>query len=176
MFDAFAVRPCAAEIVVACAGVSLQRQLHQWCGGFADPECELAFADTPLAIRHGLRNAAIALVDATERPARALSVFRRIVARLGGYRVGVYSETIHPRLELSVRTEGAQLLFGPLAAQQWQDFFERMLRFGRERQSGGASGQRFARRPLGAHDTMLREQPTVRWSTVGVRRPKTGVK
>jgi hypothetical protein len=83
---------------------------------------------SPPEIRTLLRYAGTALVDATEDPARARDAFVRAAARLGANAVAMYTETIHDSLELFVRLRGSLFLLGPLYDEQWEEYFQRLLR------------------------------------------------
>jgi len=73
-----------------------------------------------------LQRADIAIVDATEDPARAMEAFVRATVASESISVAVYSETMHSGLELFVRSRGSLLLWGPMRDEPWQDLFDAM--------------------------------------------------
>ena len=75
-----------------------------------------------------LRRAAMVVIDATERPARAQEAFLHAVRRLGAEAVVMYTERMHDGLELFVRLRGSLFILGPLLAEQWEEYFEHVLR------------------------------------------------
>ena len=164
-----------SNIVVFYPGDSLTEQVAAWIEGHPDCSLETSLARSLPGIRKALRNADVALLDATADPSRAWEAFSQAVARLGACSVAVYTETMHAWLELAVRIRGVLLLLGPLSSGQWEGFFERMLQSSRRLRTAGFVAQRPPRaaRP---EDSGLREQPARTQLPAGFRRPKTGVK
>jgi hypothetical protein len=157
--------------VVFYPGSHLRKQIDSWRARHAGSRLVCSFARSAPGIRKALRGAGVALVDATEDPARALSAFSQAAARLGAYSVAVYTETMHARLELPVRMRGSWLLLGPLAERQWDGFWEVMWR------SALPAAERAAKRPVRVADMEFSEVPTAgRLKSAGLRRPRTGVK
>jgi len=163
-------------IVMLCPGESLADQVSAWAE--RHPECRLdsSHPRSPPEVRRALRDASVALLDATDDPAGAADAFTQAVRQLGAYGVTVYTETMHEWLELFVRTGGSLLLFGPLSHRQWEDFFRRALRpFGRIPPSRLVVGQPGGQ-SAGALGAEFLEQVYGNRKPAGVRRPKTGVK
>ena len=66
------------------------------------------------------------VVDATDDPTVAIEAFREVAASLRAERVVVYTERMHPGLELVVRERGSLLLLGPLEDRAWRALFGKM--------------------------------------------------
>jgi hypothetical protein len=164
-----------SEIVVFYPSGSLEEQVGAWAE--RHPECGVAssFVRSLTGIRQTLRNADLALLDATVDAARTMPAFAQAVAKLGAGRVAMYTETMHAWLELAVRIRGVLLLFGPLSGQQWDDFFGKMLPADRRLYSAGFVMPRPDGLASSRGETGPREHPGKR-SPAGFRRPKTGVR
>jgi hypothetical protein len=118
----------ALAITVFYGGNSLMHQVSNWVGKHPTYDFELSFAESLPELRTVMRRASVAVVDATEDPARAMAVFREVTAELGADRVAVYTERMHEGLELFVRARGVLLLLGPMSDAPWEELFEGMLR------------------------------------------------
>jgi len=161
------------DVVVFYAGRSLAAQLAQWNDDHPMWEVHTSAAKTTPGVRKVLRNASLALLDATENPDQAAKTFGVAVGRLGGYSVAVYTEMMRRWLELFVRAHGAVLLFGPLEHAQWEDFFEQM-RCCRSKLPWWKLTGRFAcKRPV-RHDGEIQEEITSRFLSASIGRSKTG--
>jgi hypothetical protein len=168
-----------SDIVVFYPGDSLKEQVGAWVDRHPECSLEVSFARSLPGIRVALRNAAVALLDATEDPAQATDAFSQAVARLGAHSVAVYTETMHEWLELFVRIRGALLLFGPLDNTQWEELFERMLRSGRGLRESGTMRRRpgeAGKISLRPEEIRLLEKLREQRLPAGVCRPRTGVK
>jgi hypothetical protein len=89
-----------------------------------------SFARSPSGMRRMLLRADLVLIDATERVKQAKAAFSRALTFCDLDAVAVYTEVMHPGLELFVRTCGALLLLGPLGRTHWHGLFEQ--KFGLE--------------------------------------------
>jgi hypothetical protein len=163
-------------MVVFYPGASLTEQMAAWQKRHPDRNVDFSFAAAHAGIRKSLRGAALAMLDATADPSRITEAFEHAAAKLGAYNVAVYSETMHERLELSVRVRGALLLLGPMTSAQWDGLFERMLRFSERHGCDGHVRPGPPQVPLRPADAALRDPPTGKRTSAGFRRPKTGVK
>ena len=168
-------KPVDSEIVVFYPGGSLEEQVAAWAE--RHPECGVSssLAKSLAGIRKTLRNADLALLDATVDAAQTMPAFAQVVAKLGAGRVAVYTEIMHKWLELAVRIRGVLLLLGPLSGQQWEDFFAKMLPANRRLYSAGFVMPRAESRASTGSETGSREHSGKRLPA-GFRRPKTGVK
>jgi hypothetical protein len=165
------------EIVVFYPGDSLRQQIAGWKRRHPEYTVEVSLAKSLPRIRSMLRRAGAVLFDATADPARATDAFSQAVARLGPSGVAVYTETMHPWLELFVRTRGALLLLGPMSEAHWDGLFEGMLCSRGTAQIAALVTQRPERKPARAGKGGQRATRTAsQWSFAGFRRPKTGVK
>jgi len=161
------------EVVVFYAGASLAGQLAQWCDGDPSRRIQMSVARSTAGIRKALRNASLALLDATEDADQAAKTFSVAVARLGGYSVAVYTEVMQPWLELFVRGQGAVLLFGPLEHAQWEDFFQQMHRCHHKLPWWKLTGRATCKR-LVRDDEELQEEMTSRFLSASTGRTKRG--
>lgn len=66
----------------------------------------------------------LAIIDATEFPAKAVEDLARLVEAFGDERATAYTEIMHRGLETSVRRLGVSLLLGPMSALEWNGYFE----------------------------------------------------
>ena len=73
-------------------------------------------------VEEALDGTDIAVIDATERPAEATAVLEESVALIGPDRSTIYSQRMHPGLEVFTRSRGAQLFLGPLTTHEWTAF------------------------------------------------------
>jgi len=122
-----------AEIALFYACDSLARQIANWVR--KRPGCTVRCSVARLLpeIRAVLERADVALIDATEDHAQAADTFSHAASQLGPCATAMYTERMHDGLELLVRSQGAQLLLGPLADAEWEGFFDRTMRAGRGR-------------------------------------------
>ena len=134
-------------------GDALARQVAGWAGNHPAYEFALAFTESLEQVRDALRQATLAVVDATGDPARAVAAFGVAMIELPSRAVAVYTETAHRGLELFVRARGVPLLQGPMSDAQWRGQIEAMRRsIGREPRFGflvdpgarAGAGQRMA--------------------------------
>lgn len=160
-------------VVVFYAGPSLAQQLAQWNDSAARWQIQTSAARTTAGVRKALRNASLALLDASADPDQAAKTFGVAVARLGGYSVAVYTEVMRRWLELYVRAHGAVLLFGPLERAQWADFFEQMRRCRRKLPWWKLTGRTLCKRPV-RDDGDIQEEMTSRFLSASTGRLKTG--
>jgi len=161
------------EVVVFYAGKSLARQLSRWQSGESDWRIHRSTARTRPGVRKALRNASLALLDATEDAPQAARTFSVAVTRLGGYGVAVYTERLQRWLELFVRAQGAVLLFGPLEDSQWEEFFEQMRRCRRKLPWWKLTGRAAAKRPVRDEED-IEEEMTNRFLSASASRTNTG--
>jgi hypothetical protein len=115
------------DVLLLYPGDSLKDQISSWSLRHPERRAVATFAQSPPEVRTLLRRAGAAMVDATYKPAQASSAFLQAVDRLGPDAVTMYSETMHEGLELFARTRGSLFFFGPLAEEQWDDLFDRLL-------------------------------------------------
>jgi hypothetical protein len=111
------------DIVMFYPSTSLVRQMAAWARKHAEGRVMPAFARSVHEIRSSIEATDLVLVDATQDHAQAIDAFSQVLGHLGSGRTVVYTERMHEGLELFVRTQGAQLLFGPLSEGQWEGFF-----------------------------------------------------
>jgi hypothetical protein len=119
-------------IVVFYPSSSLMHQVTSWVSDWPDSELKISFARSVPKILAALRRADVAVVDATEDPTRAMETFVRATVEPEPVSVAVYTEIMHPGLELFVRSRGAMLLLGPLHGEPWQNLFKAMTASRRE--------------------------------------------
>lgn len=120
--------PATADVLLFYPGGSLNDQIGLWSSRHPERQVETSFERSLPKIRKLLRKTGAAMVDATEDPGQATDALLQAVARLGAKTVAMYTETMHDGLELFVRVRGSLFLLGPLFDEQWQGFFERLLR------------------------------------------------
>lgn len=120
--------PATADVLLFYPGESLGDQLGLWTARHPDRQVETSFERSLPEIRKLLRNAGIALIDATENPSQATDAFLQAVTQLGANVVTMYTEKMHDDLEMFVRMHGSLFILGPLFEQQWDDLIKRLLR------------------------------------------------
>lgn len=174
--------PCNKPgVAVFYPGASLKNQLTAWFEHSSRASLESSSARSSSGIRRALRDAELVLLDATDKPERAIAAFQLSAARLGGYSVAVYTEVRHDWLELFVRRHGALLLLGPLDGQQWEEVFEYMSSVAAPRIRRAAAAGRIDRDFARSTEIGLREncfshldhrrpRPAQLWSTQTPRR------
>lgn len=139
-------------VAVFFPGNRLMHQASNWAVKWPQYELEFFFAQSLPEIQAALQGKALSIVDATEKPDRALAAFRRVVDELGASCSAVYTEKMHAGLELSVRGRGALLLLGPLSDALWEQWFDKIAeRSDRVPRPTDATGQ-FARRGTGGRE------------------------
>jgi hypothetical protein len=121
---------------------SLMHQVSDWAVKYPTCNLTLSFAQSLNEIRSVLRRTWVAIADATEDPARAMTAFAQAIAALQVECVAVYTETMHEGLELFVRVRGAPLLLGPLSDLTWQQQLEKMLQAAERIHAGGSPARR----------------------------------
>ena len=77
----------------------------------------------PAVVNDALSNAGYSLIDATERPARAMDLLEYVLPRVGRERLAVYTERVYEGLEIFVRVRGVLLLLGPMTPTEWSGLF-----------------------------------------------------
>jgi len=165
-----------SDIVLLYPGESLKRQVAGWADTHPEYSLEVSFATFPAEIQEVLRNAAVALLDATEDPRQAAVAFSQAVAQLGGYSVAIYTEKMYEWLELFVRIRGALLLLGPIGRHQWEEFFKGILREASRRRAAQQRSGALAGEPASSGKAALRGHSSGNGTSAGRRRRKTGVK
>lgn len=121
-------RKSEIAIAVFYPGNSLMHQAASWASDRPGSVLEVSFADSLPEIRTALQKADVAIVDATEDPARAMDAFIPATIESELVAAAVYTETMHPGLEMFVRSRGALLLWGPMQGEPWQELFDAMTR------------------------------------------------
>ena len=116
-------KPTVYDIVVFYPCASLARQMAVWARKHAEFRVKPVFSRLAHEIRSSIDGADLVLVDATQDHDQAIDAFSRALGHLGAAGTAVYTERMHDGMELFVRRQGAQLLFGPLAEGQWEGFF-----------------------------------------------------
>ncbi len=144
-------------IAVFFAGNSLMHQVSNWAIRHPEYDFALSFAQSLDEIREILRRTAVAIVDASEDPARAMAAFTRAIDAMEADRVAVYTETIHEGLELFVRVRGAPLLLGPMGDEPWNELLQKMLQSAARIGSFGVLTQRRGELYGGLPKTWLRK-------------------
>lgn len=158
----------APAIAVFHPGNSLMHQVSNWAIRHPDYEFALSFAQSLHEIRSVLRRSAISVVDATEDPGLAMTVFVQVMTALEADCVAVYTETVHDGLELFVRVRGVPLLLGPMSDAPWEDQLEKMLRAAGQMHGVGCLAQRNTETDGGLPKAWLREH---RLQTSLIKRP-----
>lgn len=120
--------PDTADILLLFPGESLLGQISLWSRRHPERQVQASFERSLPEIRSLLRHAGASLVDATEDPGMATDAFLQAVTRLGADAVTMYTEVMHDDLELFVRVRGSLFLQGPLFDEQWEEYFDRLLR------------------------------------------------
>ncbi len=112
------------DVVLFYAEQSLVEQI----AGFACKRrrlfVRLVSSCNPAVVNAALSNAGFALIDATERPARAMDLLEYMLPQLGREGLAVYTERVYEGLEVFVRVRGALLLLGPMEPAEWSGLFQ----------------------------------------------------
>ena len=162
-----------ADVAVFYPGRSLTEQLDAWSQTHGEHRIEWSWAKSLPGIRRALRRADVVLLDATDDPKQAAETFSEALSRLDAHSVAVYTEHMHEWLELFVRVRGALLLLGPMHSEQWDGFFEGVLRSIETRRRGSAASPP-EKQPARAGEPGLREPASGTRVSAAVR-PRTGV-
>jgi hypothetical protein len=120
--------PVTADLLLLYPAESLKKQISRWALQHPERQVDVSFERSLAKIRHLLRYTDATLLDATHDPAMATEAFLQAVACLGADAVAVYTETLHDDLELFVRLRGVPFFLGPLFDEQWEEFFEQIVR------------------------------------------------
>ena len=115
------------DVVLYRAGRQLLLDVADWAGRHGRFPLRLVSSSRPVDIRESLSLSAFAVIDATTSPAEALRVLQTIVEMGAGERVALYTESMHPGLELAVRLAGVPVLLGPLGPNEWEGVFESLV-------------------------------------------------
>ena len=107
------------SLVLFFAGRSLLCQTADWATRHPEYSVVCLMSGSPDWVESVVREAAVVLIDATESPGAAMSLLQRIGRDGRPTPVSVYTETMHPGLELAVRVQGAALLLGPMSPEEW---------------------------------------------------------
>ncbi len=100
---------------------SLLLSVAHWASRHEQFPLRLVSSRKPEHIRSAVQRAAYVIVDATAEPAAAAEILDHVLDSGGEQMVLVYSETMHPDLEMHVRQRAVGFVLGPLQAEQWQD-------------------------------------------------------
>jgi hypothetical protein len=126
IFDGFT--GVTADVLLLYPGESLKEQMGMWTMRHPERHVHTPLSCSPPELCALLRHAAV-VIDATEQPGMAREAFLLAVGRLGANAVVMYTERMHDdALELFVRERGSLFILGPLLAEQWEEYFERLLR------------------------------------------------
>ena len=120
--------PATADLLLLYPGESLKEQISRWALQHPERQVNVSFEQSLPGIRRLLRHADATLLDATQDPSMAIEAFLQAVSCLGTDAVTVYAETLHDGLEFFVRLRGVPFLLGPLCDEQWDAFFEHIMR------------------------------------------------
>lgn len=104
---------------------SLLLQVAQWVHTHPYYHLRLVCSVHRGSVLAALKEAAAAIIDATERPDAAANMLEQI-GKTARSRVVVYTEFPHEGLELFVRVRGVMFLLGPMEPEHWESFFERI--------------------------------------------------
>jgi hypothetical protein len=114
------------DVVLLYPEESLTDQIRRWIMKDPRRRVEVSYERSLPGIRRLLRQARMALVDATEDPSQATDAFLQAIAALGVDAVAMYTEIMHDGLEVFVRSQGSLFFLGPLFDTDWASFFERL--------------------------------------------------
>lgn len=117
-----------SDVVLLYPGQSLLLQAARWVRSADWPPPRLVASWDARQSAAELRDAAVAIIDATETPGEAMAALERCLPSLQPGRVAVYCEQVHAGLELFVRVRGVPLLLGPMSPREWSAFLEPMER------------------------------------------------
>ena len=111
------------EVVLFYAEQSLAEQITSFACKRRHLFVRLVSSCNPAVVNAALSNAFFALIDATERPARAMDLLEYILPQVGRERMAVYTERVYKGLEIFVRVRGVLLLLGPMEPTEWPGLF-----------------------------------------------------
>ena len=94
-------------------------QVSGWAVVCPAYDFRLSFTRSTQAIRNVSEEVSMAIIDATEKPAAALSAFDLMADDERADSTVVYTEVMHEGLELAVRSRGSLLLLGPMDDATW---------------------------------------------------------
>jgi len=75
-----------------------------------------------------MERAAFSVVDATDRPADAMSIVQQAVAQGGQDKLAIYTEVMHKGMEILIRSQGVAVLLGPMSGEQWESTLNASIR------------------------------------------------
>ena len=107
------------DVVLYQAGSSLVTAVGDWLLEHPDISLRLVHSTCRSVINGPLGSAAVAIVDATDKPGAAAATLERLLKRIAPSRIAVYTERTHAGLEVFVRVRGPILLLGPMGADDW---------------------------------------------------------
>ena len=110
-------------VVLFYAEQSLMEQITSFAYKRRRLFVRLVSSCNPAAINAALSNAGFVLIDATERPARAMDLLEYVLPQVGRERLAVYTERVYQGLEIFVRVRGVLLLLGPMERAVWSGLF-----------------------------------------------------
>lgn len=118
------------RLLLGAPGASLLSQLKEYAAAHGTIEVGLLTPDHSSAVVRAVRKAHCVILDATEDPETAGKVLRILAGRSEAHKTAVYTETLHPGLELFVRLRGALLAVGPLSTIEWTELIEGLAHAG----------------------------------------------
>ena len=118
--------PIHGDLLLVYPGVPLLTQVADWARDNGNTAVVLRILSSrdPLLIRAAVRNAAMVIVDATERPGAAMSAVESAIAHTSPANIVVYTEQVHAGLELFTRVRGVALIVGPMSRPEWDAWLE----------------------------------------------------
>ena len=119
-----AARKAALPVALLYPGDSLLQQMSDYSGKWPTCEFQTSRDDSPPELLAVFRRTAISVIDATNNPDRAVAAMELAAGTSDRHQPVVYTEKVHPGLELSVRSRGVLLLLGPLTEVDWGGLFE----------------------------------------------------
>lgn len=108
-----------SEWMVLLPSESLLEQLGQYWSLTDQHEIGICHSQTDSAVRAALSRCRRALIDATEQPTRASRALEFGLDYPGPGAMALYTEVMHPGLELFTRTRGVIMLLGPMGLTEW---------------------------------------------------------
>jgi len=121
-------RQPSSAIAVFYPGNSLMHQVSGWAVKFPTYDFALLFEESALEVQAVLEDSALSVFDATDNPARALTLLSQAIAEGGPDSAVVYTELMYEELELFVRSRGALFLLGPMDDAVWLELFDKRTR------------------------------------------------
>ena len=130
------IRDANSSMLLLYPSVSLMRQI----AAIVQPaiRCDLLAASPVLPSRLSRlpEETFACLIDATDRPEKAMKMLEWILGLTRPPLLGVYTEVVHPGLEVFVRLRGSLLYLGPMTDAQWLDLFANWRRRASSAQGG----------------------------------------